>query len=163
MGERRLRRKGTLRQRTGAVVALSAMLAIALAIAGCGASATPAGAGSGTPQATQQCGTVQRGGPLAGTPGPHDGEALACFWHAYSACSPATLVYITSGVDATATHTFTVESKAAGCAVSDRVHTWINTMTRDYDPVQCAGVRQLSDGLTFDGCGVFGDVTIAAG
>lgn len=144
------------------VFATIAMVALALAVAGCGESstATGGGLGSGTPQ---QCGTINRGGPLAATAAPGgDQRALDCFWHANTACAPATLVYTFSGVDATTTHTFTIAKGASGCAVSDQVHTWINTRTRDYGAVTCSGIRQVGSGLEIDGCGSFGDVTISA-
>ena len=73
------------------VFATIAMVALALAVAGCGESstATGGGLGSGTPQ---QCGTINRGGPLAATAAPGgDQRALDCFWHAHTACAPATL------------------------------------------------------------------------
>ena len=164
MGERQIRRNGAGRvRRMGVVMALALALALALGAARCASSTTSTGVGSGTPQAAQQCGTVNRGGPVEATAAPGgDQHALDCFWHAHTACAPATLVYTFSGVDATTTHTFTIAKGASGCSVSDQVHTWINTRTRDYGAVPCSGVRQVGSGLEIDGCGSFGDVTISA-
>lgn len=164
MGERQIWRQGAGRVRwMGMATALALALALALGAAACGSSTSSTDVGSGTPQAAQQCGTINRGGPLAPTAAPGgDQRAMDCFWHAHTACAPAMLVYTSSGVDATTTHTFTIAKDASGCAVSDRVHTWINTRTRDYGAVTCTGIRQVGSGLEIDGCGTFGDVAISA-
>lgn len=145
------------------VFALAGVVVLAMALAGCGASATSGGTlGSGTPQPTQKCGTIHQGRPVAATAAPGDDQrVLDCFWHAHTACAPAMLVYSSSSVDATTTHTFTIVPGAAGCGVTDQVHTWVNTKTQDFGPLPCTGVRQVGNGLEVDGCGSFGDVAIS--
>lgn len=148
----------------GIALAGVVVLAVAMALAGCGAPTTSgATLGGGTPQTPQQCGTIHGGGPgpVAATAAPgSDQQALDCFWHAHTACMPATLVYTVSGVDATTTHTFSVVPGASGCSVADQVHTWVNTKTNDFGPLTCLGIRQVGSGLEIDGCGSFGDVAI---
>jgi hypothetical protein len=89
-------------------------------------------------------------------------QAEQCLAQAYAACRPATLVYSSFGVDAGATHTFTIERQGGGCVVIDRVHTLMDTLSHDYGPLTCTAISLQSDGLQVMGCGQFGEVIVAA-
>ena len=145
----------------GLVRALLVVGAVAL-FAACAQPGTLGGPGqTSTPRSVQQCGAVDN--VLARSAGPVAArQAEQCFAQAYAACRPATLEYSSFGVDAGATHTFTIERQGGGCVVMDRVHTQVNTLSRDYGPLACTTASLQSDGLHVMGCGQFGEVVVAA-
>jgi hypothetical protein len=155
---------GRLRGRVwlaGLVTALLVAGAVALfaALAQHGAPGSPGQ--MSTPGTVQQCGAVnnilaQSANPVAAR------QAEQCFAQAYAACRPATLEYSSFGVDAGATHTFTIKRQGGGCVVMDRVHTQVNTLSRDYGPLVCTTASLQPDGLHVMGCGQFGEVVVAA-
>ena len=140
----------SLAARTCALVVLGIVLAGA-ALTAC------AGSSSGPPPAKRDCGAIHQGaGGIQSDP-----TAEQCFARAYTSCHPATLEYTFTGVDAGATHTFTVAPQAyGGCSLTDTVQSYVipsHNTTRTYT---CAGLKQQGGGLLITGCGNEGDVFI---
>jgi hypothetical protein len=132
-----------------------ALLILGIVLAGMALTAC-AGSSSGPPPAKRDCGSIHQGASVVQS----DPTAESCFAQAYTSCHPATLEYTYMGVDAGATHTFTVVPQAYGrCALTDSVQSYVIPTnyhtTRTYT---CAGLKQQGGGLLITGCGSEGDV-----
>ncbi len=133
-----------------------ALLILGIALAGAALTAC-AGSSSGPPPAKRDCGAIHQGaGGIQSDP-----TAEQCFAQAYTSCHPATLEYTFMGVDAGATHTFTVAPQAYGrCSLTDTVQSYVipsHNTTRTYT---CSGLKHQGGGLLITGCGSEGDVFI---
>ena len=111
----------------------------------------------------EQCGSIVKGaGPAEISAGEPDPEA--CFTDAVDACTAATMVYSSHGVDTGVAHRFVVTPHGNGCTITDSVLTI--TALRNLHPqakdVTCAKVERDAQGLHARACGEFGDVTVPA-
>jgi len=88
-------------------------------------------------------------------------QAGACFWQAFQHCQAAALTFQPLSVDTIVIHTFLVERKEGGCAITDTVSHAIvpqaPTVTSRYT---CTGVTNTNGALRFTSCGAEGDVLV---
>ncbi len=88
-------------------------------------------------------------------------KAEQCFADAFKVCSPATLLFTTSGVDAGASHSLSITKQSGKCVVADKIHSDVLTNSHD-TTAACTGAAQKSDGLYLTGCGDLGDIVVAS-
>src|SRR5579871_4935936 len=88
----------------GAAVALIVVIGGVVAVA---ALAHGGGTAASTPVTAKSCGAVQNQLALS-TDAAAAAQAEQCFAGAFKTCSPATLIFTTSGVDAGVTHTLSI-------------------------------------------------------
>jgi lipopolysaccharide export system protein LptC len=138
---------------------------LSVALVACGSNATTgSGGNSSTPTTTaqmQKCGKIQTlpNGKLSNTVTAKGIEN--CFWQHFQTCQPASLIFISTGVDTITTHTFTVQNKGGQCAATDSVQ--LQIIPAKAHPAQtftCASVSQQQAGLQFSQCGSEGTITV---
>jgi hypothetical protein len=122
-------------------------------VASCGAAASPV-----QPAEVRNCGTVTVRGPNPPTD-TAAAQAEQCILTAYSMCQPATLTFVTQGVDASTTITFTIQS-GSPCVVNGVSQFAIVPATHTTTPFACARVTPKDGGVLFVGCGSAGDIFV---
>lgn len=138
-----------------AVIAPTLLLVLAV-VSGCSdpASSDPVTSSGG------MCGTVK----MQGSNPPGDQVALQaenCFFAAYQACSPASLIVSMSGVDVTSTTTFSTRS-GSPCAIDGSTETVFVPSRRQTTTFSCAQLVRRNGGLLFQACGPIGEIFVPA-
>lgn len=89
-------------------------------------------------------------------------QVTNCFWQAYQQCQAATMQVTLMGVDAGVQHTFTLQKKGSGCAVTDSALNYNVVVKLKAKPVvsACSGMAMQADGLHITGCGNQGTFVI---
>lgn len=150
---------------------LSAALLIAsLLLVGCGRGSAGSDSATSSPESITQCGNVISLG-ASGRVSASPSSAESCLWNAYTACHPAVMTYIQQYVDTSVIKTISVQSKAAGCAVTLMVqhanpgrpsvegNGWPSPTTSG-TTLGCSGIQQAYGGLLVTACGTLGDIVI---
>lgn len=128
-------------------------------------SSTPSAAATGTPGVAQgYCGSISRmlQGAIA-SPGPGDPQKVGnCFWSAYQQCRPASLNYVTGGVDTILTRTFQLQKTASGCLVQDKIQMRVLPRPpRTTAVYTCASVKMQTSALQFLNCQKDGTINLS--
>ncbi|GCE08016.1 hypothetical protein [Dictyobacter aurantiacus] len=122
---------------------------------------------TGTSGATQgSCGSISnmlRGAPSSGTSTNSDPQQVGdCFWSAYQQCRPASLNYVTGGVDTILTRTFQIQKTASGsCQVQDKIQMRVLPRPpRTTAVYTCASVEKQATALQFRNCQKDGTINV---
>lgn len=153
---------------TSAALNIGILIAlISISLVTCGYSGSHQGNASSVqvvhpPAPVQNCGIVQGLGSLK-VPVADSGakQVENCFWHAYQHCHPATLIYISGGVDPAFTRTFTIHNETGKCSISDAKQQRIVPKPLSVaETYICAGLIEWPNGLNFYACGKDGDIFV---
>jgi hypothetical protein len=143
------------------------VLLLALAATGCGTSAgatAPTPSSPSTTATAQKCGTISVAprGVAINLPGATKADVAGnCFWQNFQECRVASLIVSFGGVDTITTHTFTVQKKNTGCAISDVVqHRVVPRPAQNVGTFTCSGLVNIASELHFRGCGTSGDIVV---
>ncbi|GLV55667.1 hypothetical protein KDH_25110 [Dictyobacter sp. S3.2.2.5] len=128
---------------------------------------SPAATATGTPGVAQgSCGSISnmlRGAPASGTSTNSDPQQVGnCFWSAYQQCRPASLNYVTGGVDTILTRTFQTQKTASGsCQVQDKIQMRVLPRPPKTTAVYtCTSVEMQATELQFRNCQKDGTINI---
>ena len=111
----------------------------------------------------QKCGFVQGYGALKTVPidtGSAE-QAENCFWQAFQSCHPAMLIFVTSSLHATFTHTFSIRNDNGQCSIQDSTSSGSNTSPASPSTTYtCSGVKRYPRALYFLACGKDGTIVV---
>ncbi len=145
--------------RTGKLALALGMLLLVGSLAACSPGSSTASGPTPT-AAPERCGSVTIG-PASLATNDTANQAENCFWQAFSACKPASLVVTWMGIDSGVVRTFFIKPSSGSCAITDQAQTY--AVPNHKGPLQtytCVGLVQQQGGLLFKSCGNDGDLLV---